>query len=155
MVVILLSYFSTMVTVFAALMFLLVNVFGSVPMHQARAASHHMSATARAMASERYAAAQAKQAEVAQLQIVVPSPALPQKTPVEANGEHVTHTAARQAQKAKLARLARNAKQRERLAERRQDRDYSTLAMGYVSEPREQLASAHLFDTIGSIRTPR
>jgi hypothetical protein len=154
MAVILLSYFSTMVTVFAALMFLLTNVFGSVSVHQARLGPHHVSAAARAMALEHYAAA-AKRDEDARLQVAVLSPAAPQKTPTAVGGDQVTRTAAKQTQKAKVVRLAQNGQRAERLA------GSSTLAMGYAPESgyspesREQPAAARIFNTIGSIATSR
>jgi hypothetical protein len=153
MAVILLSYFSTMVTVFAALMFLLTNVFGSVSVHQARLGPHHVSAAARAMALEHYAAA--KRDEDARLQVAVLSPAATQKTPTAVRDDQVTRTAAKQTQKAKVVRLAQNGQRAERLA------GSSTLAMGYAPvsgyapESREQPAAARIFNTIGSIATSR
>jgi hypothetical protein len=153
MAVILLSYFSTMVTVFVTLMFLLTNVFGSVTVHQVRPAPHRISAAARAMALERYAAADVKRAEIAQTQVAASSPAAPQKT--SADTDHVTRTAAKQTQKAKVVRLARNEQRTERLAEGQQGQVYSTLAMGYAPDSREQLAAARIFNTVGSIRTSR
>ena len=159
MAVILLSYFSTMVTVFAALMFLLTNVFGSVSVHKAKPEPHHMSAAARAMALEHYAAA-AKRDEDARPQVAVLSPAAPQKTPTAAGGDQVTRTAAKQTQKVKVARLARDEQRTERLAEGQQGQGYSTLAMGYAAmgyapDSRVQLAAARIFNTVGSIRTSR
>ena len=154
MAVILLSYFSTMVTVFAALMFLLTNVFGSVSMHQARPEPHHMSAAARALALEHYAAA-AKRDEDARLQVAVLSQAAPQKTPTAAGGDQVTRTAAKQTQKAKVVRLARNEQRTEHPAEGQQGQGYSTLAMGYAPDSHVQLAAARIFNSVGSTRTSR
>jgi hypothetical protein len=148
MAVILLSYFSTMVTVFVTLMFLLTNVFGSITVHRVRPEPHRISAAARAMALERYAAADVKRAEIAQTQVAASSPAVP---------DHVMRTAAKQTQKA--VRLARNEQRAERLAEGQQGQGYSTLAMpltmGYALDSREQLAAARIFNTVGSIRTSR
>jgi hypothetical protein len=179
MAVILLSYFSTMVTVFAVLMFLLKNVFGSVSVHRARPEPHHLSAAARAMALEHYAAV-AKRDEDARPQVAVLSPAAPQKTPTAAGGDQVTRTAARQTQKAKVVRLAHNEQRTKRLAEGQQGQGYSTrpwvtrpwvyagmgyaamgyaamgyAAMGYAPDSRVQLAAARIFNTVGSIRTSR
>ena len=148
MAVILLSYFSTMVSVFAALMFLLTNVFGSVSVHQARPVPHHVSAATRAVTLEHYAAA-AKRDQDARLQVAVLSPAAPQMTPTAAGGDQVTRTAARQTQKAKVVRLAHNGQRTKRLA------GYSTLAMGYAPESREQSSAARVFNTIGSIAPSR
>jgi hypothetical protein len=156
MAVILLSYFSTMVTVFVTLMFLLTNVFGSITVHQVRPAPHRISAAARAMALERYAAADVKRAEIAQTQVAASSPAAPQKTAADSD---VMRTAAKQTQKAKVVRLARNEQRTERLAEGQQGQGYSTLAMpltmGYAPDSGEQLAAARIFNTVGSIRTSR
>jgi hypothetical protein len=149
MAVILLSYFSTMVTVFAALMFFLANVFGPMTGHQVRAEPHRISAAARAVAVERYAAADVKRAEIAQTQVAASSPAAPQKASANTGSNHVMRTAAKQTPKAKVVRLARNEQRTERLA------GYSTLAMGYVPESPEQLAAARIFNTVGSIRTSR
>jgi hypothetical protein len=151
MAVILLSYFSTMVTVFAALMFFLTNVFGSIPVHQVRPEPHRISAAARALALERYA--DVKPAEIPRTQVAASSPAVPQKASADTGSAHVTRTAAKQTQKAKVVRLARNEQRMERLAERQQGQEYSTLAMGYAPDPREQLAAARIFNTVGSIRT--
>jgi hypothetical protein len=153
MAVILLSYFSTMVTAFVALMFLLTNVFGSVSVHQARHEPHHMSAAARAMALEHYAAADVKRAEIDQTQVAASSPAAPQKA--SAGSDRVLRTAAKQTQKVKVARLAHDEQRTERLAEGQQGQGYSTLAMGYAPDSREQLAASRIFNTIGSIRTSR
>jgi hypothetical protein len=151
MAVILLSYFSTMTTVFVALMFLLTNVLGSVSVHQARPGPHHMSAAARAMALEHYAAA-AKRDEDARLQVAALSPAAPrQATP---DTDNVARTAAKQTQKANMIRLARSEQRKEHPAEG-QGQAYSTLAMGYAPESREQLAAARIFNTVGSIHTTR
>jgi hypothetical protein len=147
MAVILLSYFSTMVTAFVTLMFLLTNVFGSVTVHQVRPEPHRISAAARAVALERYA--DAKRAEIAQTQVAASTPAAPQKGSADAGSGHVTRTAAKQTRKAKAVRLARNEPRTQRLA------GYSTLAMGYVPESPEQLAAARIFNTVGSIRTSR
>jgi hypothetical protein len=160
MALVLLSYFGTMVTVFATLMFLLTNVFGSISVHQHRAEPHRMSAAARAMVAERYAAADARRTEVAQAElarakVAVSIPAPLQKATAESGSDRGTQTALKQAQKAKLVRIARNEKHNERLAERHRDQDYATLALGYASDPREQLEAAHIFNTIGSIRTAR
>jgi hypothetical protein len=155
MAVILLSYFSTMVTAFVALMFLLTNVFGSVSVHQARHEPHHMSAAARAMALEHYAAADVKRAEIDQTQVAASSPAAPQRASAGTGSDHVLRTAAKQTQKVKVVRLAHDEQRRERLAEGQQGQGYSTLAMGYAPDSREQLAASRIFNTIGSIRTSR
>jgi len=157
MAVILLSYFSTMVTAFVALMFVLTSVFGSVSVHQARPGPHHMASAARAMALEHYAAADVKRAEIAQTQIAASSPAAPQKASAGTGSDHVLRTAAKQTQKVKVVRLARNEQRTERLTEGQQGRGYSTLAMGYAPTPdsREQLAAARIFNTVESIRTSR
>jgi hypothetical protein len=155
MAVILLSYFSTMVTVFVTLMFLLTNVFGSITVHQVRPEPHRISAAARAMALERYAAANVKRAEIAQTQVAASSPAAPQKASADTGSDHVTRTAAKQTQKAKVVGLARNGQRTEGLAEGQQGQGYSTLAMGYAPDSREQLAAARIFNTVGSIRTSR
>jgi hypothetical protein len=71
MAIALLSYFSTMVAVFAALMFSLATVFSSAAVHHTRPAPYRMSATARAMALERTAAIAIKQPEIAQVEVPV------------------------------------------------------------------------------------
>jgi hypothetical protein len=154
MVVILLSYFSTMVTVLVALMFVLTSVFGSASVHRVRPEPHHMSAAARAMALEHYAAA-AKRDEDAGLQVAVLSPVAAQKKPTAAAGGQVARTAARQTQKAKVVRIARNEQRKEHPGEGQQGQGYSTLAMGYAPDSRVQLAAARIFNTVGSIRTSR
>jgi hypothetical protein len=153
MAVILLSYFSTMVTVFAALMFLLTNVFGSVSVHQARPEPRHISAAARAMALEHYA--DTNRGEDARIRVAGLSPAAPPKAAVDAGGDHVTRTVAKQTQKAKVVGLARNDQRTEHPAEGQQGQGYSTLAMGYAPDSRVQLAAARIFNTVGSIRTSR
>jgi len=161
MAVMLLSYFSTMVTAFVTLMFLLTNVFGSITVHQVRPEPHRISAAVRAMALERYAAADVRRAEITQTQVAASSPVAPQKASADTGSDHVMRTAAKQTQKAKVATLARNEQRKERPAERQQDQGYSTVAMGYAPESgytpesREQPAAARIFNTIGSIATSR
>jgi type III secretory pathway component EscR len=150
MAVILLSYFSAMVTAFVALMFVLTNVFGSITVHQVRPEPHHISAAARAMVLQHYAAADAKHGEDSRIQVAALSPAAPQKATPDAGSDHVTQTAAKQTQKANTVRLARNEQRKEHPAEWQLGQGHSPLAMGYAPESREQLAAARIFNTVGS-----
>jgi hypothetical protein len=150
MAVALLSYFSTMVTAFAALMFLLTSVFSSTAIHPVRPQAYRLSAMARAMASERAAAVTAKQPEIAQIQVPVSNSAAAHQASSDSVKDDDTRTAARQTRQARLLRLARDERRKERLAERHQDQGYSTMALGYAPESREQLAAARIFNTIGS-----
>lgn len=155
MAVALLSYFSTMVTAFAAMMFLLTSVF-STTTHSSRPQPHRLSATARAMVKERMAAeraaATAKPIEVTQTQAPVLNLAAARQEVSESDDKYRPQTAAKPTQKAKLVTFAQAEKRKERLAERHQDRRYSTVALGYAPESPERVAAERIFNTIRSRR---
>ena len=148
MAVVLLSYFGTMVTALAALMFLLTNVFSATTLHTARPQPYRLSATARTMAAEQVAAA--KPLEVAQLPVSASAPIGDHQTSSTLISDHHTRTTAKQVQKAKLVRLARDEKRKERLVERYQDRGYTTVALGYAPASPERAAAERIFGTIRS-----
>jgi hypothetical protein len=159
MVVILLSYFSTMVTVLTVIMVLLNGALGASTFHHSRAQSHQRAAFAQTAAHRDEVAAAAKRQQVAQMtppvthqesaksgstgdrqaQLVAPlatQPALEQKA---------------NEQKAKPVRVARDQRQKEPAGERSSDQGYAT-ALGYAPESRERLAAARIFGPIGQLR---
>jgi hypothetical protein len=176
MVVILLSYFSTMVTVLAALMFFLNSVLGSSAFHQTRVQSYPTFAFNETSAPEREAAVAHKPQQVVQTQVDHASPtvahlALAVSVPVRAHARRQAiqlASAAQQpaamqqafaqqqdgfTQKTKPVRIARDQRRQERVAARRQDQDH-TVALGYAPAPqsRVQLAATRIFGTIGQPR---
>jgi hypothetical protein len=152
MAVILLSYFSTMVTVLAVLMALLNGVLGASTFHPTRAQAHLRVAYTRTIASGNGAAVAPKPQQVAQI-----SPVTHQASANfnSANGRErrpaIQHRATQLAfeQRTKPVRVARAQRRQERIATRRQGGEYAT-ALGYAPESREQLAAARIFGTIGS-----
>jgi hypothetical protein len=154
MAVALLSYFSTMVTAFAALMFLLTSVFSSTSIHHTRPAPPRMSAMARTMAFERTASIAAKQSDLAKAEVTASSaPSVHQASSSDTVNEGRTRVAsAKQTQKAKALRLARDERRKERLAGRRQDTGYSTTALGYAAESPTRVAAERVFSTIRARR---
>jgi hypothetical protein len=151
MAVILLSYFSTMVTVLAVLMVLLNGVLGASAFHPARAQAHLRVAYTQTIVPGNGAAAAPKLQQVAQISPVTHQASANSNS---ANGRQrrpAPQRATQQAfeQRTKPVRVARDQRRKERIAVRRQDQEYAT-AMGYAPEPREQLAAARIFGTIGS-----
>jgi hypothetical protein len=150
MAVILLSYFSTMVTVLAVLMVLLNGVLGASAFHPARAQAHLRVAYTQTIVPGNGAAAAPKLQQVAQISPVTHQASANSNS---ANGRQrrAPQRATQEAfeQRTKPVRVARDQRRKERIAVRRQDQEYAT-AMGYAPEPREQLAAARIFGTIGS-----
>ncbi len=153
MAAILLGYFGTMVTVFAAGLFFLASILDTATVRHARPEAHRVTAAARAMAAERVASSLPAQTEVAQLQLAVlaaPS-ARPSDAAVAAN-DGSTRAAAKQTQKAKQLKLARDQRRRERLASQHLDRSNTTAALGYAPETPTRTAAERIFNTIRSRR---
>jgi hypothetical protein len=152
MAVILLSYFSTMVTVLAVLMVLLNGVLGASTFHPARAQTHLRVAYTQTIAPGSDAAAAPKAQQVAQISPVTHQASANSNS---ASGRErrpaIQQRATQQAfeQRTKPVRVARDERRKERIAVRRQEQEYAT-AMSYAPESREQLAAARIFGTVGS-----
>jgi hypothetical protein len=152
MAVILLSYFSKMVTVLAVLMVLLNGVLGASMFHPARVQAHLRVAYIQTIAPGSDAAAAPKAQQVAQISPVTHR-ASANSNSASGRGRppEIQRRATQQAfeQRTKPVRVARDQGRKERIAVRRQDQEYAT-AMGYAPESREQLAAARIFGTVGS-----
>jgi hypothetical protein len=151
MAVILLSYFSTMVTVLAVLMVFLNGVLGASTFHPARAQAHLRVAYTQTIAPGRVAAAAPKPQQVAEISPVTHQASANFNSSNGRERRPPPQRAIQQAfeQRTKRVRVARDQRRKDRIAVRRQDQEYTT-AMGYAPESREQLAATRIFGTIGS-----
>jgi hypothetical protein len=145
MAAILLGYFGTMVTIFAAGMFCLASILDTATVRHARPEAPRLTASARAMLAERMASNTPKQAELAELQVAVPTAAAASRLDAVAASDDTARMTKKQIQKAKLLKIARNERRRERLASRQ---SYSTTALGYAPESPTRTAADRIFNTI-------
>jgi uncharacterized membrane protein len=148
--IILLSYFSTMVTVLTLTMVLLNGVLGASTFH---ARAHPKVASAQIVAHRNEVAAAAKRQQVAQI-LSVAHQDLAGSSPANGRESQLAAQPATQPafeQKALPVRVARDQRREERIAARRPDQGYPS-ALGYAPESREQLAAARIFGPIGQLR---
>ena len=152
MAAILLGYFGTMVTVFAAIMYFLASILDTGSMHHARPQPYRMSVAARAMAGERIAAERiAANNPTGTVATAAPAHAsdtvAANTSPAAGSG---TRNAERQVHKIRQLKLARDDKRRMRLASRSLDQGYAALA--YAPEAPTRIAANRIFSSINSRR---
>jgi hypothetical protein len=145
MAAILLGYFGTMVTIFAAGMFCLASILDTATVRHPRPEAPRLTATARAMLAERMASNTPRQAELAELQVAVPVAIPASRLDVVAASDDNVRMTKKQIQKAKLLKIARNERRRERLASRQSS---ATTALGYAPESPTRTAAERIFNTI-------
>jgi hypothetical protein len=135
MAVILLSYFGTMVTALAALMFVLNTALSSSMVHHARPQPYPMPVIAEVASSEY---------EMAQAQAARPDSS---STTVAANPRGPrTVTKQALAQKSRNIKVARDQRRQQRLAAAQHPDQNYAMALGYAEERPQQLAAAKIFN---------
>lgn len=157
MAAILLGYFATMATVFAAIMYFLASIVDAGSAHHLRAQPYRMSVAPRAMVAERMAAERiAAQRVAANTPGGTVATAAPTHAPdtVAANTSPAvgsgTHSAERQVHMTSQVKLARDEKYRVRLASRSLNQGYA--ALGYAPESPTRIAANRIFSSINSRR---
>jgi hypothetical protein len=141
---ILLSYFGTMVTALAALMFVLNAALSSSMLHHARQQPYPMPVIAEAAAPDYEDGVAAKRPEMAQAQASRSDSSFGS---VAANPQG-PRAATKQAlaQKSRNIKVARDQRRQQRLATaQRPDQNY-TMALGYAEERPQQLAAEKIFN---------
>jgi hypothetical protein len=140
MAAILLSYFGTMVTALAALMFVLNTALSSSMLqHHTRPQPYPMPVIAQAAAPE-----------MAQAQVASPDTS---SRPVAAD-PHGAPAATKQAlaQKSRTIKIAREQRRQQRLAAAQRPDQTNTMALGYAEERPQRLAAAKIFNAFDPSR---
>ena len=142
---ILLSYFGTMVTALAALMFVLNTALSSSMLqHHTRPQPYPMPVIAEAAAPEYEGAGAEKRPEVTQGQAANPDTSSRSVAADPRGAPAPTKQAL--AQKSRTIKIAREQRRQQRLAAaQRPDQNY-TMALGYAEERPQQLAAAKIFN---------
>ena len=144
MAVILLSYFGTMVTALAALMFVLNTALSSSMLqHHTRPQPYPMPAIAQAAAPE-MARAQAAGPDTSSKSVSMSVAADPDGASAK--------TKQALAQKSRAIKVAREQRRQQRLAAAQRPDQNTTMALGYAEERPQRLAAAKIFNAFDSRR---